>query len=137
MTKNQLRIVFDTNVIMSSIIFGGKPKKIIRLVIEGKIVPFISQSLQAELSEVLIKKFQFTTGKLKLLEEFIEENFKIVYPSISLDIVSDKDDNRVLETAVEGKCQYIITGDNDLLNLNSYKEIKTLSPDKSLNIFKN
>ena len=137
MAKNLLKVVLDTNVIISSILFGGKPKKIIRLIIEGKIVPITSTSLQSELTEVLVKKFAFNSQKLKLQERLIKENFKVINPSITLDVVSDKDDNRVLEAALEGKCDFIITGDQDLLQLKNYKGIQIITPDKFLSTFTN
>lgn len=127
MAKNQPKVVIDTNVIISSLLFGGKPQEIIKLIIEREIIPITSKILIAELTDVLVKKFNFIPNKTALTEEFIKENFQIVYPSIMLDIISDKDDNRVLEAAVVGKCQYIITGDKDLLDLKSYNKIIILT----------
>lgn len=137
MEKNPLKVVVDTNVIISAIVFGGKPKKIIQLIIEGKIIPIISKPLIAELVEILCKKFKFSVKKMHLVEKIVEGNFKLIYPSVSLDVVYDKDDNRVLEAALEGRCIYIITGDRDLLELNSYKGIKIMNPESFLNYYLN
>src|SRR6266480_3443509 len=127
MAKNPLKVLLDTNVLISSLLFGGKPRKIIRLVQEGKITPVISPVLIAELAEVLVKKFQFSTKKLKLVNELIDENFIKVNPSFTINIIADEVDNRVLEAAIEGKCQYIISGDQDLLQLISFQSVKIVT----------
>lgn len=138
MEKNPLKVILDTNVLISSILFGGKPRKIIKLVQEGRITPIISPVLLAELTEVLVKKFQFAPGKLLLVDDLIKENFASVNPSITISIISDKDDNRVLEAAVEGGCNYIISGDRDLLKLKTFQNVKIVTPDTFLSdVFNN
>lgn len=132
MTKTPLKAVLDTNILISSILFGGKPRQIIKLVQENKIIAITTSALMAELIEVLVKKFQFTTDKIILVEELIKENFTVVYPSETLHITSDEDDNRVLEAAIEGKCSYIVTGDNDLLQLIAFKHIRIATPNTFL-----
>ena len=46
----------------------------------------------------------------------------------TINAVRDDDDNRVLEAAVEGKCEYVVTGDEDLLSLQNYGGIKIITP---------
>ena len=128
MVKTPVRAVLDSNILISAIVFGGNPKRIIELIQENDVIAITSRILISELFDVLVKKFHFTSEKLYLAEELIRENFLIVSPSETLNIVRDKDDNRVLEAAVEGKCQYIITGDKDLLDLKSYHQITILTP---------
>lgn len=132
MVKNPLKVILDTNVLISSILFGGKPRKIIKHVQEGNITPIISPVLLAELIDVLVKKFQFAPDKLLLVEDLIKENFMLVNPSITISIISDKDDNRVLEAAIEGGCNYIVSGDQDLLKLKSFQNVKIVTPDTFL-----
>ena len=81
MARNPLKVVLDTNILVSAIVFGGKLEQIIKLVQEGGIIPIISPILIAELIEILTKKFNFTIDKITLVEELIKENFKVVYPS--------------------------------------------------------
>ncbi len=63
-----------------------------------------------------------------LVEELIKENFEVVHPSQIVHVLSDEDDNRVLEAALKGDCNYIVTGDNDLLDLKLYKNIMVITP---------
>ncbi len=127
------KVVLDTNIIISALIFGGNPEQIYKLVLNKQIFPITSPVLIAELTEILIKKFKFDLIKIKQLENSIKKYFKIVHPDKTLNLLRDKDDNRVLEAASEGKCYYIITGDKDLLELSSFKNIEILTADQFLN----
>lgn len=133
MEKTPVRAVIDTNILISAIIFGGNPKKTIELIQENKIIAIISPVLLSELTEVLVKKFHFTPDKIYLVEELIKENFVLVQPNKTLNIVRDKDDNRVIEAAMHGKCQYIVTGDKDLLDLKIYEKIEIVTTEVFLN----
>lgn len=130
--ENHPKIVLDTNVLISAIGFGGKPRTILLLTIEGKMKGITSRVLLAELHEVISKKFPKLEPQLLIIEEQIEEKFIIVQPKESINISRDEDDNRVLEAALEGGCDYIITGDEDLLNLVKFKNIKIITPDEFL-----
>lgn len=124
-----MKIVLDTNILIFTFIFGGKPRQILSLVLEGKIQAFISPILIAEFFDVVNKKFNLSDEELTLTRNHIENKFIIVQPKRDIKIARDDDDNRVLEAALEGKCSYIITGDKDLLDLKIYKNIKIVTPD--------
>ena len=131
-TDESLKVVLDTNILISAIAFGGKSEEVLNLVLDEKIIAVSSPVLLAEFQEVYKKKFPLKFADLELTLESIEEIFKIIRPNKSLKIVRDEDDNRVLETAVEGKCDYIITGDRELLQLGTFRNIKILTPDQFL-----
>lgn len=128
MVRNKTKVVLDTNVVISAIVFGGVPKEVLGLVLKGEFVGVTSMTLMAELSEVVHKKFPFKKLDLEYLEELMKSDFEVVNPRSSLKAVRDDDDNRVLEAAVAGDCQYVVTGDEDLLALEDYKKIKILTP---------
>lgn len=132
--KKPAKIVLDTNIIISGIGFHGNPRKILDSVLEGEIDSVISPILLAELEDVVAKKFPKLKDDLDLINKKIKKKFKIVKPTESLAIVRDDDDNRVLEAAVEGKCDYIVTGDRDLLDLKEYKKIKIVKPGEFLKL---
>lgn len=132
MEENPLNIVLDTNVIISAIVFGGKPRQLLTLIQENKIAAYTTPLLIAELLEILVKKFQFAPKKVALVQELLNESFSIVYPSETIHIVRDEDDNRVLEAAIEGSCTYIVTGDKDLLEIKTFRNISILKPDDFL-----
>lgn len=130
----KLRIVLDTNVIVSAIIFNGKPRAIYDFVLNERYRTITSSTLISELTGILIKKFSFSLAEINLIEYQIREIFEVVHPKESINEVRDVDDNRVLEAAIAGKCQYIITGDRDLLDLKSYHQIKILTPSDFLEL---
>ena len=134
MVKKPLKIVLDTNVLVFALIYGGKPEQTYNLILEKQITAVTSVILLAELTETLIKKFKFDLRKIEQLERIIKKHFKIVHPDKTINIVKDEPDNRVLEAAIEGDCEYIVTGDNDLLSLGEYRNIKIITADQFLMI---
>lgn len=126
------RILLDTNIIISALVFGGKPREILNRVQRFELEAIISPQLLSELSEVLVKKFRFSKEKTQLTENLVKKCFKQVYPSQQFNILKDKDDNRVLEAAYEGSCNIIITGDKELLELAYFQDIIITTPEKFL-----
>lgn len=132
--ENPVKVVLDTNILISAFGFSGKPREIFLLILEKekKIQGVISPVLLAELNEVILKKFPKLEPQLPFIEKQLKNKFLVVKPKKILHIVKDEDDNRVLEAAVEGSCSYIVTGDKELLNLQSFQEIKIVTADQFL-----
>ena len=128
MVKKVAKVVLDTNVLISGVVFAGKPKELLELAKIKEIQGVISPILLAELGEVLSKKFAYPKTRVLQLENKLKKVFLVVHPTKLIRVVRDDDDNRVLEAAVAGKCEYVITGDEDLLSLKKYKNIKILTP---------
>ena len=129
-----LRVVLDTNILISAYVFGGKPGQVNNMVIDKRIIPFISPTLLAELTDTLLKKFDFGITRIEQIERIVNRHFNIVYPAKNIYVARDEDDNRVLEAAVEGKCDYVITGDIDLLSIGKFKRVKIVTADQFLDI---
>lgn len=138
MAASSLRIVLDTNILISAIHFGGKPREILNLVEDpnAAIKAVTSPVLLAELTETFTKKFNFDEEHIGEITNTIGNGFELVYPEKELHVVSDKDDNRVLEAAVAGACEIIITGDRELLKLEKFKDIKIMTAGQFLENFK-
>lgn len=132
MAANPVKAILDTNIIISGIGFGGKPREILHLLLEDKIEAITSPVLLAELEDVINKKFPKLAYGLSLINKQVQDKFKIVNPKKSLNVARDDDDNRVLEAAFEGGCRYIVTGDRDLLDLKTFKNVKIATPDTFL-----
>lgn len=125
-----MRIVLDTNIIVSAIIYGGKPRVIHELVLNKTHLGFTSVMLLAELSDVLRKKFRFTKGEIDTILRQLRKHYEVVLPSESIDVLDDTPDNRVLEAAVEGECEVIITGDKALRKLRKFRSAQIVTPDE-------
>jgi putative PIN family toxin of toxin-antitoxin system len=125
-----LRIVADTNVLVSALIFpGGAPEAVYRLALEGRIELVTSRPLLAELGRVLTTKFGWdaeraedAVGELIRVAEIVEPKQPVA------EIDADPPDNRVLEAAGEGDVTAIVSGDRHLLALGSWRGIAVQSP---------
>ncbi len=137
MAANNVNVLLDTNIIISAIGFGGKPREILTLVLEKRISAITSPVLLAELEDIIFKKFPPLSPEYKKIEKLIRKKFKIVEPKKTLQIVKDKADNRVLEAAMEGDCRYIVTGDKELLTLGSFRKIQIITASQFLKIIEN
>ena len=127
------KIIIDTNVIVSSLIQKSCPHHIIfDLLLEDKICLCVSQSLLEEYYEVLERpKFaQFHDFALKAKTVLSNIEIKsICYQSdINLDLISDKDDNKILELADACKADFIITGNINDFTFPVYKQTKIVTP---------
>lgn len=134
MGANQVKIILDTNILISALGFGGKPREILRLVLDKKLKASSSTTLLAELEDIISKKFPKLATDFEKINKQLRKKFKIVRPKVSINILQDEPDNRLLEAALEGNCQYIITGDKELLELRSFKGIRIMTADEFLNI---
>jgi len=126
----EAKVVLDTNVYISAILFGRKPEEIRKLSQEGKIEFLVSEAIIAEVAEVLRKKFDWESWQISQIINEIRETTTLVIPGQTLSVIKkDEGDNCILECAAEGKAQYIISGDKrHLLPLKEYQGIKILSP---------
>ena len=124
------KIVLDTNVFISGVLFNGNCRIILNEVIEGKLKLFISEKILIEVADVLSrKKFDFPPEIIRHIITEIEQISEFVSPKIEHKIISkDPDDNMIIDCAVESTADYIISGDNHLLEIKSYKNIKIISP---------
>ena len=125
--------VIDTNVIVSSLIQRNYPYKIIyELFTHNKFMLCISEELMSEYYEVLSRpkfaKFPDFFGKAENLLADIETKATKFVPSVKFDLISDKDDNMILELADECKANFIITGNTNDFTFSEFKETKIVSP---------
>lgn len=134
---NRHRIVLDTNVLISAILFGGKPRRVLDLVNSGLIDCSLSIAILDELKDVLQRpKFGFSPDACFHIVEELHGGCDIISASISFDVIrSDPDDNRVLECAVEARAHFIVSGDSHLLDLGKFEKIRILSPGEFLKEF--
>ncbi|MEK7170760.1 MAG: putative toxin-antitoxin system toxin component, PIN family [Patescibacteria group bacterium] len=128
-----MKIVLDTNVLVSAIVFGGKPKELIIRAIESGTILYISTFIEDELQRVLKEKFSFSEERLSEAGRFVADTFTKIEPKDVPKIIKrDISDNNILALAKAIQADFIISGDNDLLELVSYQKIPILTPDKFL-----
>ena len=120
-----MRVVFDTNVLVSALVFpGGQGEAALRRIIEETDQLVLSRPILNELLEVLGRKFARDTEELAHVAVFLSELAVVVAPKRRLRVVKDEPDNRILECAVAGRAEVIVTGDKALLALKRYGNIR-------------
>ncbi|MBS3079481.1 putative toxin-antitoxin system toxin component, PIN family [Candidatus Pacearchaeota archaeon] len=136
-----MKIVLDTNVWLSGIIWDGEASKIIEKAEKEDIQIIISEDILSEIVRVLNRelKFQKYILNLKLsIEELLRTILSIstlIETKIKLSVIkADPKDNIILEAAIEGKVEYIVSYDKHLLNMLEFREIKIISPGEFLNL---
>ena len=125
-----MKVVLDTNILISALVFGGKPRAILEMILFGKkVIGITSLKLTHELLGVLRDKFVYSQTELSKIEKLIKHNFVIVDPKFVPNIIKeDPFDNNVLAIVHEMKINFIISGDNHLLNVKHYKNIPIVTP---------
>jgi len=129
-----MRIVVDTNVLVSGIFWRGFPRRVLDLWGKALIEVLISESVLTEYVRV-IERLSIQEGRPEVAEEwerFITENAVVVdAPSLST-ICRDSDDNKFIDCAVAGKASYLVSGDKDLLDLKEAFGVPIISPSRFL-----
>lgn len=124
-----MRVVPDTNVLVSAIVFGGPPGYLVELAAEGHLVLVLSPPLIDELREVLRRKFGFSDAAAYHAETLLRKISIVVEPEREVAIIGrDPEDNRVLETALAGDADVIVSGDRHLLGLEKFGAVPIMSP---------
>ena len=124
------RVVLDTNVLISAIVFGGRPRRVLEMVVGGDINCSLSFAILDELRDVLQRpKFGFSPHQSVTIIDELHNICDILNPPRRIRTIKvDPDDNRVLECAVEARADGIISGDAHLLDLGQYRGIAIMSP---------
>jgi putative PIN family toxin of toxin-antitoxin system len=123
-----VRVVFDTNILVSALVFpGGRGEAALQRIIDERDELFLSKPLLDELLAVLARKFSRDAEELSRAAVFMSTIATFVNPRRKLRVVEDEPDNRVLECALTGRAQVIVTGDRALLALRDFRGIRLLS----------
>ena len=128
-----MRVTADTNTIVSGSLWHGNPRRILEAAHSGTIELFTSLKLIAELEEVLGRgKFAAIISKAESSPREIVRNYRLVATVINAEpvdpvVIRDPDDDEVIACAVASRSEVIVSGDNDLLDLKRYKNIRILT----------
>ena len=119
------RVVFDTNILFSAVGWLGNPHQCVQAARQGKCLSLTCEPILAEIAEKLQLKRGFDAGKTTETTDEIRAFSKIIaIPGTLKVIVADPDDDAVLECAVIGQAQYLVSGDRHLLAIGSYQGIQ-------------
>lgn len=133
------RIVLDTNVLVSAVLFGGPPRDVLELVISGAVDCSLSLPILDETREVLRRpKFRFSPEQSFQLLEELHAICDVINPTARVQAVaSDPNDNMVLECALESNANVVVSGDHHLLDLVVFRGIHIVAPSDYLKRIRN
>ena len=126
----KIRIVLDTNVLISALLFGGNPRKILELVLAEKIHLLSSPEILKETEGVLSRpKFKLKKSAVKSMMKELEDICEIVYPSKHFKVVDeDPEDDMLFDCAYAGNADFIISGNDHVVKVKSFQDAKVLFP---------
>ena len=126
--NQNLRVVLDSNVLLSALVYGGNPRKTMEWLLKNASIIYCTQII-TEIRRIVSTKFPDFTTELLMLEKLLERDaIRVEIGAITVSVSRDPDDNAIIESALAGQCHYIISGDKDLLVLGSYSGIKIVKP---------
>jgi putative PIN family toxin of toxin-antitoxin system len=135
-----MRIVLDTNVLVSALIKSGKPRELIFEIVKNKVQLITSRKILEEFIKITdaprIRKYVGDDDTIAFLRAIgsiasvvkVRSKFKVIN--------EDPDDDMVLRTAQDGRAEYIVSGDKHLLSLKEFRGIKIVTVTQMLNIIR-
>ena len=130
-----MKVVFDTNIFISALVFpGSRAEEAMHRVMEGKDHLIISKPIIQELLTTLAQKFSRDREELARVAVYLAEIARTVHPKQKVNALEDEPDNRVLECALTGQADIVVTGDRAMLALDEYKGVKIVTLKDYLNL---
>ena len=123
-----MRIVIDTNVIVSAVFLGGRPRELLEELFSNNIEAFASPEILIEYKETfdeLCSRYPDRPVRIPITQ--IAAACKIVIPDKQFHICRDPDDDKFIDCAEADKCMFIVSGDKDLLSLTKVKNIEIIT----------
>ena len=123
-----MRILIDTNILISGLYFHGLPKKLLSEIDFEKFNVCVNEKIIAEYTDKIDNKFSKSKYILdKDLREKIFSSFKSFEIKSDLKICRDPDDDKFINCAIDAKAIYIVSGDNDLLTIKNFAGIEIVT----------
>lgn len=112
-----IRVVLDSNIYVSALLFGGNPRAVLQLAQEAFYELMVCRAIGDEVRRTLQFKFNWSEAEISAIAGALWRTAQPVEPQTTVTDCSDEDDNRVLECALECQASVIVTGDRHLLAL--------------------
>lgn len=124
-----MKVVFDTNVFIAAALRGGFAEDLIELSAKDQIRLLTSEEILTELRQKLLSKFAWTAERVDFFIARIRMTSEIIKIKEKIDVITrDPKDNKILECALSGNANIIVTSDQDLIRLKVFKGIAIIHP---------
>lgn len=121
------KVVIDTNIYISAIFWGGKPREVVDLGRYEKMLIFTSSDIEGELVERLRIKFRLAEEEIdQIISDFSTFTIPVKITNRIRAVLDDPDDDKFIECALSCRANFIVSGDKHLLNMKEYHGIKIL-----------
>jgi putative PIN family toxin of toxin-antitoxin system len=121
-------VVFDTNIFISAFVIPGSlAEKAILKIIEEEDYLLISTDIIDEVLSVLSSKFRRDREELSHVAVILSDLAELIKPTRRIRIFKDEPDNRIMECAIYGQANLLITGDKEILQLRECKGVKIIN----------
>ena len=123
-----MRVVVDTNVVISGSFFGGNPRRVIEAVVDREVDASASAPILEEYDDVVTEIIRRGYGHFNAegFRRFVE-TLDLVSPTTRVEVCRDPDDDKFIECAVDARALYIVSGDKDLLDLKSFGGVEIVT----------
>ena len=131
-----MRLVIDTNVVVSADFFGGRPAELLRMVIRHELAAVATTEIVDEYQltvNYLLDKYDGRELRISMVPIF--SALEIIPTSSRVEICRDPDDDKFIACAIDGHCHYVVSGDKDLLSLKRYGDVKIFTVADFLELF--
>jgi putative PIN family toxin of toxin-antitoxin system len=132
------RVVLDTNVLVSALILGGRLAAIVDLWKTGAITPFLSRETFEEFRRVLCyPRFKLTDEDIRaIVEGEVLPYCEVVEPKDALTgLCRDPEDEKFFSCARAGRCDFLVRGDRDVLEIKCHGPVRVITPKELLDSF--
>ncbi len=129
-----MRVVLDTNVIVSGLNFPGNERLVLELAVRGRFDLYLSSFILEEAAGVLRRKFDWDEERASEALRTLSKAATVIYPRRLPEVIGEGHaDNRILECAVEASADYLVTGDRrHLLPLGEHRGVRILNAPRFL-----
>ena len=134
-----MRLVLDTNVVASAILWGGTPRLLLQAARDKRVELFTSTAMLAELTDILgRRKFARKIAASQLTIDQLVDGYaqlaSVVRPVTTPRIAPDPDDDVVIGTALAAKADLVVTGDKPLLSVSEHQGVRIASVAQAIEI---
>jgi putative PIN family toxin of toxin-antitoxin system len=136
--KEGLKVLLDTNVLISGLLFTGETSRVVRLWQDRRIIPVISRETFEELRSILqYPKFALSRREIRdIVEMEILPYFEVIDVVERVrNVCRDPEDDKFIACAISAGVDYLVTGDRDLADMKRYKNIRILTIAEFLKLF--
>lgn len=122
--------VLDTNVLVSAALSDGNPADVLSMADAGEIISVTSPAIIEELRDVLTRdRLPFSDEQVAELAVKVLSLSRVIEPDVECEVIDDDpDDDKILECAIAGDVDYVVSGDSHLLDLGGHAGVEIVSP---------